>query len=342
MMKDASKRITILDVATKSGMSKSTVSRVMRGDGDVSDAARQKVSRTAERLNYQPSVFARVLRSQRSFALGMVIPDIANPFFPEIVRSVQNVADERGYTVLLANSDWHVERERKYLDLARRYHLDGVIINPIGIPAAELVRLGCPVVVIGSREQYKAFDCVGSDTLGSIGQAIDYLVAQGHRDIVLIAGPARSSAASLRVNAFRLRMSHHHLPFGDDRILPAEFSCEGGLEAAFRIASLAPRPTAVVCGNDQIALGVLSGLRDISILVPEEISVIGIDNIEASAVAFPPLTTVGKDKAALGARAASVLIDRIEGRLTGAPIRELMPTTLVARASVGAPRASQN
>ena len=337
-MKQSTKRVTIVDIASKSGVSKSTVSRVLRGDGDVSEGVRLKVTRAASRMNYQPSVFARSLRSQRSHAIGLIIPDIANPFFPEVVRAIQNTADARGYTVLLANSDWHVERERKYLDFAQRYHLDGIIINPVNITPAELKKSGCPVVVIGSRASYQVFDMVASDTQGGIACAVDHLVSRGHRDLALIAGPTGNPGADVRARAFRELMAAHGLALDETRILCFDFTREGGAAAARALTALAPRPTAVVCGNDLIAIGVLAGLREAGIDVPGDLSVIGIDDIDAAAMTFPPLTSVSKDKTRLGVRAASLLIDRIEGKLPDAPARERLDTTLIERSSVAAPR----
>lgn len=337
-MKQSTKRVTIVDVASKSGVSKSTVSRVLRGDGDVSEAVRLKVTRAAKRMNYQPSVLARSLRSQRSHAIGLIIPDIANPFFPEVVRGIQTTADERGYTVLLANSDWHVERERKYLDFAQRYHLDGIIINPVSILPAELKKSACPVVVIGSRAAYQIFDTVASDTLGGIACAVDHLAARGHRDIALIAGPRGNPGATVRARAFRETIEAHGLKVDETRILRFDFTREGGQAAARALAASAPRPTAVVCGNDLIAIGMMAGLREAGIDVPGDMSVIGMDDIDAAAMTFPPLTSVSKDKTRLGVRAATLLIDRIEGKLPDSPARERLDTTLIERNSVAPPR----
>jgi LacI family transcriptional regulator len=341
-MKHAPKRITIVDIASKSGVSKSTVSRVLRGDGDVSEGVRLKVTRAASRMNYQPSVFARSLRSQRSHAIGLIIPDIANPFFPEVVRSIQNTADARGYTVLLANSDWHVERERKYLDFAQRYHLDGIIINPVSIEPAELKKSGCPVVVIGSRAAYGIFDTVASDTQGGIACAVDHLFSRGHRDLALIPGPVGNPGATVRAGAFREAVAAHGVAADEARILWFDFTRDGGQAAARAIAAAAPRPTAVVCGNDLIAIGMLAGLREAGIDVPRDLSVIGIDDIDAAAMTFPPLTSVSKDKTELGARAATLLIDRIEGKLPDSPARERIGTTLIERRSVAPPRSRTN
>lgn len=332
------KRITILDVASKSGVSKSTVSRVLRGDDDVSEAVRVKVTHAAEQLGYQPSVFAGVLRSRRSYAICLVIPDIANPFFPEIARSVQRVAEEHGYSVLMTNSDWLEERERKNLELVRRYHLDGVIINPVHIDAEELARLGCPVVVIGSRPEYAAFDCVGSDTLGSIRQALDHLTERGHTAIGLIPGPADRPATATRVDAFRAEMARRNLLVPPGRIVYAEFTHDGGAAAAGALLAPGVRPTAILCGNDVIALGALAALQVAGVAVPDDISVVGIDNIDSAGVTCPPLTTIGKNKSKLGERATELLIARIEGRLGPVRVRELLPTTLIARGSVAPPR----
>lgn len=330
--------MTIIDVAKKAGVSKSTVSRVLRDGGDVSPEARARVQRVVQKLGYQPSILAGGLRSRRSYSLGLIIPDIANPFFPEIARGVQKIADERGYTVLLANSDWLEQRERKFLDLARRYHLDGLLINPAHISPHELQRLGCPVVVIGSRDAYEAFDCVGSDTSSAMRQAVEHLVELGHRRIALVPGPKDNAATDKRLAAFHEHTIAFGLQSNARTILYAEFTQDGGRRAAQQFMQRSPRPTAVICGNDLIALGMLSPLRAAGLRVPEEVSIVGIDNIDATSVANPPLTTIAKNKPRLGEEAAALLIDRIEGRATGPARHVLLPTELVSRESVAPTR----
>jgi len=325
--------LTILDVADKAGVSKSTVSRVLRNDGDVSDETRARVLAAVAELRFQPNMLAGGLRTRRTFSIALIIPDIANPFFPEIVRGAQHTADARGYTVLFANTDWLERRERDFIALARRNRVEGILINPAGIPARDLKHAGCPVVILGSREGYQDFDIVGSDTRAGLSAAIDHLAGQGHTRIALVCGPQSNPAARKRLAFFQESMAAHRLPVDDQAIIYAEFSQAGGRAAAGHLLTLSPRPTAVVCGNDLIAIGVLAALRDHGLHVPRDMAVVGIDNIDASAVTYPPLTTIDKPKVRIGEEAAALLIDRIEGKEVGPPQHRLLPTQLVVRGS---------
>ena len=325
--------LTILDVADRAGVSKSTVSRVLCNRGDVSEETKARVLAAVAELRFQPNMLAGGLRTRRTFSIALIIPDIANPFFPEIARGAQTVADDRGYTVLFANTDWMERRERDFIALARRNRVEGILINPAGISARELKHIGCPVVILGSRQNYLDFDTVGSDTRAAVHLGVDHLVGLGHTRIALIGGPRNNPAAVKRLNSFRERMSAHQLAVINDFIAFAGFSQAGGCAAAAQLVRLSPRPTAIVCGNDLVAIGALAGLRNHGLRIPDDIAVVGIDDIEASAVTNPPLTTVAKPKFRLGQEAAALLIDRIEGREAGPPQLRLLPIELIVRGS---------
>ncbi len=325
--------LTILDVADKAGVSKSTVSRVLRNSDDVSEETRARVLAAVAELHFQPNMLAGGLRTRRTFSIALIIPDIANPFFPEVVRGAQKTADARGYTVILANTDWLERRERDFIALARRNRVEGVLINPASISARELKQAGCPVVVLGSREGYRDFDIVGSDTRGGLQLAADHLVSLGHRRIALICGPKDNPAATKRLAIFREVIAAHALAISDEAIAFADFSQEGGYEAAKRLLQLRLPPTAVICGNDLIAFGALTCLHDHGVRIPQDMAVVGIDNIDAAAVTHPPLTTVAKPKFRIGEEAAALLIDRIEAKETSPPQIRLLPTELIVRGS---------
>jgi LacI family transcriptional regulator len=329
--------LTILDVADKAGVSKSTVSRVLRNSGDVSAETRARVLAAVAELHFQPNMLAGGLRTRRTFSIALIIPDIANPFFPEVARGAQRVADNRGYTVLFANTDWLERRERDFITLARRNRVEGILINPAGISAKELAHVGCPIVILGTREAYREFDTVGSDMGKALQMAVEHLATLGHTRIALICGPRGNPAAVKRLLSFREAMAAHQLPVSDDAIAYCDFSQAGGYSATESLLQVRPRPTAIVCGNDLIAFGVLARLRDHSLRIPQDMAVVGIDGIDAAAVTHPPLTTVAKPKFRLGEEAATLLIDRIEGKETGPPQLRLLPTELIVRGSTVGP-----
>lgn len=326
-------RATILHVAEKAGVSKSTVSRVLRGEGLVSPDAVQRVGLAVQELGYHKNAIAGGLRTRRTFTIALVIPDISNPFFPEIVRGAQKTADARGYSVLLGNTDWLERRERDFLSLSRRNRVDGILINPVSISAHDLNQIGCPMVVLGDREIYHDFDIVGSDTRHGLYVAVEHLVRLGHQNIAVICGPEGNPAAMKRLSGCREALASFGLSLSAEQIAFVEFSSDGGYDGARRVLRTSPPPTAIICGNDLIALGVLDAIQDLGLDVPGDVAVTGMDNIDVASVTCPPLTTIAKPKARIGEEAAALLIDRIEGKVVGPPQLRLLPTELIVRGS---------
>jgi DNA-binding LacI/PurR family transcriptional regulator len=326
-------RATILDVAEKAGVSKSTVSRVLRGEGLVSADAVQRVQRAVQELGYHANAIAGGLRTRRTFAIALVIPDISNPFFPEIIRGAQNTADARGYSVMLGNTDWLERRERDFLSLSRRNRVDGILINPVSISAHDLKQIGCPTVVLGDREVYRDFDIVGSDTRHGLTLAVEHLAQLGHTDIAVMCGPSGNPAALKRLSGCKEALASCSLSLHSEHVAFVDFSSDGGYEGTMRLLHTSPRPTAIMCGNDLIALGALHAIQDEGLSTPDDVAVTGIDNIDASAVTCPPLTTIAKPKTRIGEKAAALLIDRIEGKVVGPPRLVLLPTELIIRGS---------
>src|SRR5712692_3434379 len=183
------RRPTIIDVAALAGVSKTTVARVINGELDlVRDGTRERVLKAVQELGYERNAIASSLRSDRTFIIALSIPDITNPFWPEIARGVQDTVEAWGYTVVLLNNDWDAARERKHLQMTYRNQFDGLIINPTGTSNADLVALHIPVVVLGSGDTFPDFDAVGSDTKQAADTALSYLLSLGHTRIGLIAG----------------------------------------------------------------------------------------------------------------------------------------------------------
>jgi len=328
------KPLNINDIAKAAGVGKSTVSRVLQGQNHVSPDARARIESTIRELGYQPNMVASGLRKRRIQTIGLIIPDISNPFFPEITLGVQQVADERGYAVLLANSGWSNDREEDLVALAQRQRLDGMIINPVHISLAALRAFGHAVVVIGTRAAYREFDAVGSNTAESVQLALAHLHALGHTHILALPGPRGQDSTRNREAAIDTAMQTQ--PDKLPQIHYCEFTKSGGYDAVAALLSLTPRPTAVLCGNDLIAIGMLAGLRERGIAVPGQISVVGIDDIELASVCCPTLTTVHKPKREMGMTAANMLIDRIEGNIQSPPQMKKISTHLVIRESTAA------
>ncbi|MEA3334286.1 MAG: LacI family DNA-binding transcriptional regulator [Chloroflexota bacterium] len=336
-------RPTIIDVAERAGVSKSTVSRVVADDGQgVSDRARERVQKAIEELGYVPNAVASSLRTARTNIIMLTIPDIANPFWPDLARGVQDVMDEEGYAVVFANSDWDGQREATFLQMAGRNRLDGILINPIQVSNEELKATGIPTVVISSSERYPDFDAVGSDSFGAAQQALAHLTVLGHRRIGLIRGRRVHRLQHSRLAGYLHYLHEHGLPIDENLIVEVTFDETGGFQAMEQLLALPCPPTAVFASNDLLAIGALHAAHAAGLQVPRDLSIVGLDGIFAASTTIPPLTTVAKPKEVIGRRAACLLLERIRRLAPSTPRREIVACHLQERGSTALPGARRS
>lgn len=328
------RRPTIIDVAKLAGVSKTTVARVV-GDEQhlVREETRQRVLDAIEQLDYAPNAIAGSLRSDRTYMIALSIPDITNPFWPEVARGVQDTLEREGYTVVFLNSDWDARREHNHLQMMRRNQFDGLIINPTGVVNADLSELHIPIVILSSGDLYPDFDAVSSDSKQASHTAVEHLMKLGHTRIGLIVGPARRPRSYTHQDNYRLAHQARGLNVDESLIMQSDFTQEGGFKAMQRLLELDELATAVFAANDLMALGALRAIQQQGIQVPQEISIIGMDDIYAAATTNPPLTTIAKPKYEIGNTAARWLLDHLEGRSPLIPRHELLPCVLIERGS---------
>lgn len=330
------KRPTIIDVAKYAGVSKSTVSRVISG-GSVREETRQRVEAAINALGYAHNAIASSMRTNRTNIIMLAIPDITNPFWPDVARGVQDVMDEAGYAVVFANSDWRGDREKMFLQMAQRNRFDGVLINPIQVTAAELLETHLPTVLIGSRTDYSNFDTVGSDSYGGTWQALEHLRNLGHRRIGLIRGKRVNRPGVSRMQSYINFLKKYNLPYDETLIVEYPFDQQGGYQGAMDLLKLPNPPTAILAANDILAMGAIQAAHDMGLAVPGNVSIVGQDDIFAAKITVPPLTTVAKQKYAIGAKAAKFLLAHIKGE---SPNQQhyLFPCHLKIRGSTAPPK----
>ncbi len=305
---------TIIDVAKKAGVSKSTVSRVTADGGQgVSEEAKGRVLQAIDELGYVRNAVASSMRTDRTSLIMLAIPDITNPYWPEVARGVQDVMDAEGYAVVFANSDWNSSREMEYLKMAQRNRLDGILINPVSVSNEDLKSTNIPTVVMGTREEYSDFDRLGSDNYIGTKIAVRYLIELGHQRIGLILGQRQSTTNDPRKRGYASVLRNSNLPIDDDLVTVVPFTSAGGEQGFHRLFSHSSPPSAIFCANDTIAIGVLQAAHAAGLKVPHDISIIGMDDINAAAATNPALTTVAKPKYAIGKQAAIFLLEHISG-----------------------------
>jgi LacI family transcriptional regulator len=336
--------ITIRDVARAANVSISTVSHVLSGKRPTSGQTRRRVQAVIEELGYTPNRVAQSLVWRRPFALGLIIPDITNPYFPTFARGVEDRVRERGYTLVLGNSDYDPERESSYLDLVRSNQLAGAIyflgdeMSPILPELIRAVADGLAVVMVHSPMARMPTVCADNQQGGRL--AAEHLLGLGHRRIGIVSalpldeGMADREAGFLdALRAAGLAVDRAGVPvtYGNHQI-------EGGRYATVELLKHHPTLTAIFVLNDLMALGALEGARGFGRRIPEDISIVGFDDVPFAALANPPLTTVGQPIRELGEQAADLLLTVVEhgvGNAQSEPPRVSLPNQLITRQSSG-------
>jgi LacI family transcriptional regulator len=330
-------------VARQAGVSKATVSRVLQGDERyIRPDTRRRVLEAAHALNYRSNLLAASMRTRRTRSITLVIPDITNPYWPAVARGVQDRAAASHYAVVLANTDWHTEREAELISFAERSMVEGLIVNPSG-PLDDVLAHGIPTVVIGSRaEPSAACDVVGSDTYGGIRLATAFLVDRGHTRIAFIGGlGARAMTPpdrGIRVAGFHDQLEASGIHLDPALILSAPYSIDGGRAAALQLLALPEPPTAIVGANDLLAVGALLAARELGLTIPDDLSIVGSDDIPMASATWPGLTTVVKPKYELGQLACDLLLERLTATTASPGDRRILPVSLIERGTVAPPR----
>jgi LacI family transcriptional regulator len=326
---------TIREVASRAGVSPTTVSHVINNTRFVSADARQRVLDAMAELNYRPNVLARSLRRGETRTLGLILPDSANPFFAEIARAIEDTAFRNGYNVILGNSENELTKEQVYVDVLVNKQVDGLIFVATGdhSPSLEqLVNDGLPVVVVDRRLSGLEVDTVLTDNLQGGLTATRYLLDLGHRRIACITGPSNLTPSAERVIGYRQALEERSLPVDETLIRKGDFHPHSGYLAVSQLLHRQPRPTAFFICNDMMAIGALRALAEAGLHVPQDCSLLGFDDIELASYVTPPLTTIRQDKNAMAEAAVQLLLERIAEPSLPARTR-ILPTCLVERQS---------
>jgi DNA-binding LacI/PurR family transcriptional regulator len=351
---DLTKPATIREVAARAGVSTATVSRSLRGGAGVEPATRKKVEAAARELRYRPSGVARSLKLRATSTLGLIVTDIENPYFPQIVSAVEDAARERGYSVLLADGRRDPERELESLDILAEREVDGMIIASTAVSQRHrerILELRCPAVIVNSESTVSSVPAVLSDNIMGGRIAAEHALELGHRALVFVGDDDdHNSAVQARIDGARAAVSERA---GDgDRHFRAiasvgigDGAVEGGIRAARELAAAAFEETAVLCRNDLTAIGVMRGLIDSGRRVPEDVSVVGYDDIELAAYVDPALSTVRQSTETMARLAVADLFERLGHGREPAEVdpdgppgpTTRVPVELVARASSGPP-----
>jgi LacI family transcriptional regulator len=331
---------TIQDVARLAGVSPITVSRVLNHSGYASEGTRTRVEAAVAELGYVPNTLARGLRSKRTNTLALVMTDITNPYFTLIARGVEDTASNSDYTVIFCNTDESESEEEKYLRILVQKQVDGVLLVPACSNSQSLKFLHSneiPFVLIDRRVPGTQTDLVRSDSEQGAYNLTRHLIELGHKKIVTITGPSEVSTSQDRASGYQRAMSEAGLS-ELIQVYYGSFTQDSGYELTCKALTLHPRPTAIFGGNNFISIGIFKALRDASLTVPGDMSVVGFDDLPASLLINPILTVATQPAYQMGSQATELLLKRIAGQLPEATQEIVLPTELILRHSSGKPR----
>lgn len=288
--------ITIYDVAREANVSMATVSRVVNGNPNVKPATRKKVLEVIERLEYRPNAVARGLASKKTTTVGVIIPDISNIFYGELARGIEDIATMYKYNIILSNSDQNVNKELHLLNTMLGKQVDGLIVMSQNITddfVQELKRSPVPIVLAGSIEESQTIPSVNIDYRQATFDATNYFIEKGHKKIAFAMGPMRDLINHAeKLVGYKQALEEAGLEFREDYVIEGEYTYESGLGGWKKLRDHDDRPTAIVSGDDEMALGVMHGAQDDGLAVPEDIEVITADNTKLALMVRPQLTSI--------------------------------------------------
>jgi len=335
--------VTMWDIARRAGVSVTTVSRALNDKPDISKQTKARILAIAEELNYAINVHAQALASGDSKTLGLIVADSANPFYAKITRGVEDTARAHGYGVILCNTSEDSEREIGAHQMLREKRVDGMLITSIltGLdPLRRLEQESVPFVLLNRYLEGIDADCVLNDNRQGAYEATAHLCALGHRRIIHLTGPQQISSVRERLAGYREALEEHDIPFDPQLVLRCDLKLEGGYQLAkAAIPTLSPRPTAVFAYSDLLAIGVLKALRELGLRVPQDIALVGYDDIEFAPFVEPPLTTVAQYAYEIGQKGTEILLEKIHWpeEKEWKPQRVVFKPELRVRASSGSP-----
>lgn len=328
---------TMRDVATAAGVSTATVSRVLANHSMVRKSVRDVVLKAIQELNYHPNRIARDLRSGLRKVIGVIIPDLQNPFLTEVVQGVETVLSQAGYSLVLGNSGGLADREQTHLALVRGEGAAGLIIVPSNDPKAnyeQLLSWDIPVVAVDRMPNNLQIDVVSTTNYQGAREATKHLLSHGYQEIGFINGPQEVSVAQQRMAGYTDALKTAGIALQDQFIIHSDFRQTGGRAAMHQLLKLRKPPRAVLVGNNLMTLGVVQAIHEAGKKIPEEIAVFGFDDMPWAMSLRPPLSAVAQPAKEVGCAAAQMLLERLSepGRL----VRQLvLPTRLVVRSSCG-------
>ena len=332
-------RPTIYDVAALAGVSTASVSRLLNGKGQIAPATRAAIEAAVRQLGYQPNVVARSLVTKSTQTIALLLPEITNPFYGALVSGIEQRTLELGYTLLLCTTRGDPLREELYLDLLRSKQVDGALVDGLVLPPERISRFvseGFPIVCLDRSIDAPSVPLVQVDNKLGARIAAEHLLELGHTRIAHVTGDPALRISRDRADGYAAALRDAGIDPAPELVAPGGFTEDGGYEATRTLLARRPRPTAVFAANDLSAVGVIEAIVEKGLRVPDDVSVVGFDDLRLAAYTTPPLTTIHQPAREIGERATSLLLDLTTGKKVRR-LRHLLPPELVVRRSTAPP-----
>lgn len=329
--------VTLRDVGKKAGVSAMTVSRVINGREGVDAETQRKVEDAIEALDYIPNRIARGLISQKTATLGLIVPDVVNPFFSPVARGAEQTARRAGYRVLLCNSEGDLRLEREYIDDLVSHRIEGLLLAPANDETRHsvfpLLRRGFPLVLIDRALPSLDCDLIVSDNAAGAQRLTEHLLSVGHRDIAHITDVDDTSTGRERLRGYKDALAAAGRPYREELVFRTTVDQLGGYRAAQQVLSMQPLPTAIFTVNNMTTVGAMQALRERGLRVPYDMGLVCFDDVEHLAVLSPFLTVIDQAAETFGSLGAQLLLERISGKAGARSRRIVLQTDLIVRDS---------
>ncbi|WZL72096.1 LacI family DNA-binding transcriptional regulator [Clostridiaceae bacterium 35-E11] len=327
--------VTIKDIAKKTGVSYTTVSRALNGKPGVNQATMERILEEAKKMGYQPNAIARGLVTKHTNTLGLIIPDITNPFFPTIASGVEEAASKNGYNVFLCNTNWNKEKERAYLRLLQERRVDGIIIKSTSDNNDLHEYITTPTVLLDSRSDEGKYSSVETDNMRGGFLATKHLIELGYKRIAYIGGHANSHSNTTRLEGYKQALRKFHLEIDEEIILYGDFKMKSGYQLIEKLLKSDNPPDAAFAGNDFMALGVLHCVQVFGLNIPRDFGVVGFDNIPFAQLPQVQLTTINQPTYYMGKSALELLLEEINCGSEKMVKRVILEPDIVIRNTTG-------
>ncbi len=325
---------TLKDVAIRAGVSSATASRVLTGSPRVSREVRQRVLQAIEELHYRPDQVARSLRRRRSNLIGLVVSTIENVFFMEVARGAEQAARERGYNLIVCNTDESLEREQSYLTILNEQLVAGIILAPapgeVSQRAYDLAQ-DVPMVMINRHLDNLPYPCITADDEEATFQCVSHLIGEGRRRIAAIVGLPGISTTEARLKGYRRALAAAGLPLDPRLEVPGQAHLEGGYQAASQLMQADDPPDALFVFNNVMTQGTVMALQDLGLTWPDQVDVAGFGAFATARLYRPPLTLIAQPTFEMGQQAVEMLVDQVEGRRDGQPKKVELRNRVILR-----------